>query len=315
MLCELLNRRGTGALLAAAVFLASATMASAAVYDCDLRGQTLSIIVDPADPYRAPVVGNQNGVADPSDVKFVMEPFDGGWSTPFADFIVDGDAGTLSLEGMEYECRVPLSGPVIPVNTAGALLETPGLSFGGKVRSGPGTQYQQVGSLSQGDRIKIIRSSGVHFDGYDWFEVQQGNLVGYHWGGLMCSNQPVAGILQQCSPSAATTGPASSGGGGGDVVWMAFAADEMGTLGHGKGRSRVEAEATALQNCGPNASCRVIDATQNNCHAYAQSTEGGYWYGYSSGPSTDVAQNSALQNCGNFAAVPRSCQVTYSICR
>lgn len=202
MQSEQIKRRSILVLAAAGgLLLATATMASAATYDCNIPGKTLSIIIDPADPYRAPVVSNDNGVANPTDIKFVMEVTDGGFATPFAQFTFEGNSGgTLAYENMLYDCRVaqPSAGVTTAVATAGPLLEAPGQSYGGKVRSGPGMQHAQVGSLAEGDRIKIIRNTGVHFNGYDWFEVQQGDLVGYHWGGLMCSNQPVAGIFQQC---------------------------------------------------------------------------------------------------------------------
>ena len=201
MHCEQFNRRGTFVLAAACLFLASTAMASATTYDCNIPGKTLSIIVDPADPYRPRVVGNDNGVANPNDIKFVMEVTDGGFATPFAEFVFEGDSGgTLSYENMLYDCRVaqPSAAVNAAVATAGPLLETPGLSYGGKVRRGPGMQHAQVGSLAEGERIKIIRNTGVHFNGFDWFEVQRGDLIGYHWGGLICSNQPVPGVLQQC---------------------------------------------------------------------------------------------------------------------
>ena len=185
------------ALGTAGLFAATAITASATGYDCNIPGETLSIIIDPADPYRPMVVGNRSGVPDRSDVKFTMEVFDGGFSGPGAEFLYNEQGGTFTYEGMEYDCREQPAAAT-PAATAGALLEAPGLSYGGKVRSGPGTKYPQVGSLFEGDRIKIVRNTGVHFNGYDWFEVQQGDLVGYHWGGLMCSNQPVAGVFQQC---------------------------------------------------------------------------------------------------------------------
>lgn len=197
MLREQMKRRGMLVLTAAGLFLTTATMASATVYDCHIPGRTLSIVIDPANPYQPVVVGNRDGVPDLDDVKFTMEVFDGGFSGPGAEFLYNERGGTLNYEGMEYDCLEETVAPA-PAPSAGTLLETPGLSYGGKVRSGPGTGYPQVGSLFEGDRIKIIRNTGVEFGGYDWFEVQQGDLIGYHWGGLMCSNQPVSGVLQQC---------------------------------------------------------------------------------------------------------------------
>ena len=147
-----INRRGTLVLAAAGLFLASSTLASAATYDCNIPGKTLSMIIDPADPYRAPVVSYNNGVANPSDIQFVMEVTDGGFATPFAQFVFEGNSGgTLAYENMLYDCRVTQAPAAVTtaVATAGPLLETPGQSYGGKVRSGPGMQHAQVGSLAE----------------------------------------------------------------------------------------------------------------------------------------------------------------------
>jgi membrane-bound inhibitor of C-type lysozyme len=74
-----------------------------------------------------------------------------------------------------------------------------GRSYGGKVRSGPGIQYGQSGSLYQGDQILILSGTGVMMNGYEWFQVRyRGGQIGYHWGGLFCSERPYPGIYEVC---------------------------------------------------------------------------------------------------------------------
>ncbi len=74
-----------------------------------------------------------------------------------------------------------------------------GQSYGGKVRSGPGMQYRQVGSLREGDRITIVTGTGAMMNGYEWFEIRfQNGRVGYQWGGIMCSQNRYPGILSVC---------------------------------------------------------------------------------------------------------------------
>jgi len=74
-----------------------------------------------------------------------------------------------------------------------------GQSYGGKVRSGPGIQYGQSGSLYQGDTILILSGTGVMMNGYEWFQIRYRNgQIGYHWGGLFCSARPYPGIYQVC---------------------------------------------------------------------------------------------------------------------
>ncbi|HEV7276983.1 MAG TPA: DUF4189 domain-containing protein [Devosiaceae bacterium] len=318
-----MGRLLAGAIVAGA-FAMTATSAAAAIFECQVRGDMLAVVIDPADPANAPVLGLRNGAADPRDIKFVLGevPAASGfhYGNDIADFFGKGAEATLDIDGAHYPCLLASQGVPGQVTTgSGPLLEVPGLSYGGKVRSGPGTEYRQVGSLAEGDRIKIIRNSGVAFNGYDWFEVQVGDLVGFQWGGIMCSVQPVTGVFQQCAdmpPNAPNAPPTAGGGGGGGSGggWMAFASDERGTLGHGKGASRGQAEQHAMTFCG-NSNCRVIDVTQNSCHAFVDSSQGGYWYGYASGSDPQVAQETAHINCAGFAAAPATCEMRYSICQ
>ena len=73
-------------------------------------------------------------------------------------------------------------------------------SLGGKVRTGPGMDYEQVGSLAYGTPISILSRSGVSMDGYDWFEIEWGDGErAFQWGGIMCSNaSQITGIYEEC---------------------------------------------------------------------------------------------------------------------
>jgi len=75
----------------------------------------------------------------------------------------------------------------------------PGYSYGGKVRSGPGMQYRQIGSLQEGNRINILNGTGVMMNGYEWFEIRYRNgRTGYQWGGIMCSQNHYPTIFRVC---------------------------------------------------------------------------------------------------------------------
>lgn len=189
-------------------------------------------------------------------------------------------------------------------------LTVPGLSLGGKLRSGPGTNHAQVGSLQEGIRITILRNTGVRFNGYDWFEIAAGNgQRGFQWGGIMCSNgQAIAGIFQQCGVPAvpASTQNESAGQAGG---WMAFALGKHGTFGHGAAPSKAGAEENALINCG-NATCQVTDITQGRCHALAMSRAGN---GVGSGETEQAAQNFAMGWCSNSGG--NGCEIMYTYCQ
>ncbi len=60
-------------------------------------------------------------------------------------------------------------------------------SWGGKVRAGPGMEYQQIGSLQNGDRVQLLENTGVMMNGYPWYRISFfGGRLGYKWGGILC---------------------------------------------------------------------------------------------------------------------------------
>ncbi|MEM7216464.1 MAG: DUF4189 domain-containing protein [Pseudomonadota bacterium] len=182
----------------------------------------------------------------------------------------------------------------------------PAQSLGGKVRGGPGTNFGQIGSLSEGAAVSVIANTGVQFDGYDWFEIRFNGRTGYQWGGIMCSEgTQLPGIYQQCgSYSQSSTSQSSNTGG----TWMAFAIGNDGRLGHGAGTNRNQAQEYALQFCG-HGSCQIENETQALCHAAAE-TPGGFWFG--AADSKQQAERFALNFCSQAGA---SCTIRYSFCR
>jgi hypothetical protein len=74
-----------------------------------------------------------------------------------------------------------------------------GRSLGGIMRSGPSQSSARVASLGEGVEITIM-GRGPMWDGYNWFKVDYQGRTGFQWGGIMCSQNPIAGIHQQCAP-------------------------------------------------------------------------------------------------------------------
>lgn len=90
-------------------------------------------------------------------------------------------------------------------------------SLGGKLRSGPGMNYKDIGSLNEGYKLRLVRNTGVRMNGYDWFELELLELGAGHgpvfqWGGIMCSeNYHVPGVYRVCAqqkPTPVTNQPA-----------------------------------------------------------------------------------------------------------
>ena len=76
-------------------------------------------------------------------------------------------------------------------------------SWGGKVRSGPGVNFKQVGLLAEGHTLSLDEDTGVMMNGYSWFKISyaDGNGVartGYQWGGIICAFGDMPGVHQTC---------------------------------------------------------------------------------------------------------------------
>ena len=99
----------------------------------------------------------------------------------------------LGEGGGEGEATPDAAGGAIAVNAAG-------LSLGGKVRTGPGMDFTQVGSLAYGTPITLLEDTGVLMDGYNWFFIQEPNGdTGFQWGGIICApDGSVPGVFERC---------------------------------------------------------------------------------------------------------------------
>lgn len=89
------------------------------------------------------------------------------------------------------------------VTSAGAPLPHAATSWGGKVRSGPGTNYKEIGRLSEGERLTILeQSSAPLFQNRPWFKIRFRGRTGYHWGGIICPlDEAIPGTYQVCHAS------------------------------------------------------------------------------------------------------------------
>lgn len=99
-------------------------------------------------------------------------------------------------------------------NEAMGELMKEGASLGGNVRSGPGTNHAQVGSLAEGTLVSLEENTGTMFNGYPWFRIIQYDMSngtelmsGYQWGGILCAFLDVPGVFQTC-PATWTDNPA-----------------------------------------------------------------------------------------------------------
>ena len=124
--------------------------------------------------------------------------------------------------------------------TGGRTAETQrGLSYGGILRAGPGMDYPKLGSLQPDDDINILEDTGIWFDEYKWFKVDSPIGVGYHWGGIFCTQgKAPEGVLSSCAqdisgggPQPAPTAEPDEAADAADYVRTTFYTEEMLTEG------------------------------------------------------------------------------------
>ena len=192
------------AITLAAGFVCSLTTSSASAsifdtFDCGGAGDgtTITVTLMPAQG-----TANLNG---PQGKKMLVPDGEGRWITPGQEvqFTPQGDSGVLYLGSAQLPCSIMLADNEVepaPINKNGATANVLGKSLGGRVRSGPGTQFGATDSLPEGEPVVIVVNTGVMLDGYPWFEISfSEGLAGYQWGGIICSDgQLVPGVFQAC---------------------------------------------------------------------------------------------------------------------
>jgi hypothetical protein len=142
----------------------------------------------------------------PSERAALSRQRDGSWKDKDDAYFFDPNASppTFSAGDAEFKCRktgaTAAAAPPASGGSAGAALNAPGLSLGGRLRDQPSMDSNSPGSLAEGAPITILSNTGVSFNGYDWFRVRTpSGMVAFQWGGIMCSKgQLLPGIYQQC---------------------------------------------------------------------------------------------------------------------
>lgn len=110
-----------------------------------------------------------------------------------------GEEGQAQTSCPEGTVPVPETDNCVPAgDSSGASLPMYGRSLGGVVRSKPDMSSKKIASLKDGERVEIVDDTGVTMNGYTWFKIRWKGRTGYHWGGIMCSDAALGGVLEAC---------------------------------------------------------------------------------------------------------------------
>jgi hypothetical protein len=81
---------------------------------------------------------------------------------------------------------------------AAGELPMKGRSFGGILRAAPTEKSAKIASLRDKDPVLIVKKTDAMMDEFAWFQIKFRGRTGYQWGGILCSDAPLAGIYQTC---------------------------------------------------------------------------------------------------------------------
>jgi hypothetical protein len=73
-------------------------------------------------------------------------------------------------------------------------------SYAGKIRSGPGTQFRQIGSLTRGGTIQMLAVTDIQWESSIWYRIRhESGLEGYVLGSLLCARAYwLYGVTHHC---------------------------------------------------------------------------------------------------------------------
>ena len=173
-------------------------------YICDAIGDGNYVVAisseNPANAFAVYSLGGDladiNNTADRIILKPAFTGFEFNYKSKDVQFAGVEDKAFLIDNGSQSVVQCQLQASVQSSKT----LNLAGYALGGKVRSGPGVNFPQTGSVREKEVVTLLENSGVTMDGYDWFKIKRSNgEVGYQWGGILCSdNKSIKGIFEQC---------------------------------------------------------------------------------------------------------------------
>jgi hypothetical protein len=94
--------------------------------------------------------------------------------------------------------------------------------------------------------------------------------------------------------------------------YSAYASNEHGNYGYGTNYSTMwQARSAAINGCAASG-CRIVMTTTARCTAFADSHQGGYWYGHAFGDSAGQVRAAALEFCQSGGA--SGCSIRHIAC-
>ena len=127
-------------------------------------------------------------------------------------FWAKGDEGFLEMDdGTLFPCKAASSA------SGQSNLNEPAIALGTIVRQQPDASANRIERLPDNEPVRLVAEAGNYFNDYQWFEIEYGEgRRGYAWGGTLCVDSELAGVLIDCRVHAGR--PAAANGSGGVQV-------------------------------------------------------------------------------------------------
>jgi len=180
------------------------SLPDAQIFTCDASQGTsyqLSIVTTERGSLEAIValqaVGTEATLVTPQGLRLYWSPVETGFSFSGQGFELVGLANVAVLHDGAQAVACHLQTREKHTDVA---IPTPGLSLGGRVRSGPGLDFVTRTILAAKTPMTLLENTELSMDGYDWFRFEtQAGVTGYQWGGVICSREGVLqGVLRKC---------------------------------------------------------------------------------------------------------------------
>ena len=113
---------------------------------------------------------------------------------------VKGKTALVGTQGQtDDECKEVAQNTRREGHNAGITYPRKAKSWGGIMRSGPGTKFDKLDSIKQGEWVTLLEPTTVQSNSFPWFKIKYRGRTGYQWGGIICSvGEQVPGTFNKC---------------------------------------------------------------------------------------------------------------------
>ncbi len=96
-------------------------------------------------------------------------------------------------DGALFPCKATVS------SNGGNALNEPAIALGTIVRQQPDASAVRIERLPENEPVRLVAEAGNYLNDYQWFEIEYGEgRRGFAWGGTLCVDSELAGVLIDC---------------------------------------------------------------------------------------------------------------------